>query len=62
MRDAKELEWIDGMEYLCSIPKGDGDIVDMVVKDGVLYVASANHLYKLQDERRFEKLYTKEKD
>ena len=55
MRDAKELNGIDGMEYLASMPKGE-EVVNMVVHNGVLYVSTSKHIYKLKDERRLERI------
>lgn len=55
MRNANGLETLDGMEYLASCP--DGEIITgMVAKGDSLYVSTDKHIYKLADERRFEKL------
>lgn len=53
MRDAKNLDTVDGMKYLASPPKGEV-IVSMAVFDDNLYVATAEHLYKLVDDKRLE--------
>ncbi len=55
MRDAKGLETIGGMDYLASAPKGE-TIVDMVIKNKVIYVATDKHIYKLTDDKRLDKL------
>ncbi len=54
MRDAKGLETIGGMDYLASAPKGEV-IVDMVIKNKMLYVATDKHIYKLTDDKRLVK-------
>lgn len=53
MRDAKGLEWVDGLNYLASVPKGE-IITGMTVFNDCLYVTSDCHLYKLTDDKRLE--------
>lgn len=55
MIDAKDLYKIDGMSYLASVPKGE-IIKDMVVHDGILFVATDKNIYTLEDNKRLERV------
>ncbi len=53
MRDADNLETMEGFNYLASVPEGE-TIVGMVEVDGYLIVATDKHIYELTDEKRLE--------
>ena len=55
MRDAKEIETLDGMTYLASAPKGE-IIQSMAACDGEIYVCTDKHIYVLKDKKRLERL------
>ncbi len=55
MRDAKELETMDGMKYLASVPD-DEIIKSMQVLSGKIFVATDKRIYTLEDEKRLERL------
>ncbi len=55
MRDAKELETIDGLDYLASAPEGE-TIIAMVESCGELFVATDKHLYQFADKKRLEQI------
>ena len=55
MIEAKKLKGIDGLEYLASAPNGE-IIIDMVVFDGELFLATKENIYILKDKKRLEKV------
>ena len=55
MIDAKELRGLDNMTYVASMPKGE-IIKDMVVHDGILFVATDKNIYTLEDGKRLERV------
>lgn len=55
VRDAKELNCIEGMEYIASVPKSE-EITGMVVHKGEIFVSTKNHIYTLKDNKRLERI------
>jgi len=55
MRDANNLETMDGLEYLASAPKGEV-FTGMVAVDNELFLATDKHLYVLKNKKRLEKV------
>jgi hypothetical protein len=53
MRNAEELNTIDGMKYLASVPKNE-IIKAMAVYEGKLFVTTDKHIYTLEDDKRLE--------
>jgi len=48
MRDIKELNSIDGLEYLASVP--DGEIIKhMASNNGEIFIATDKHIYMLEN-------------
>jgi len=55
VRDAENLETADGVNYLASVPEGE-TIRGMVVYNDVIYLHTANHIYRLVDDKRLERV------
>lgn len=55
MRDAAELDGINKMTYLASIPKGEIAIGMCVHKDNI-YIATDKAVYKLSDDKKLDRI------
>lgn len=55
MRDADELQTLDGMKYLASVPEGEV-INSMAEWKGDIFVATNKHVYVLRGEKRLERI------
>lgn len=55
MKGTNKLKGLDGMEYICSVPKGE-KIIALATCQDRLFVATDKDLYVLADEKRLEKI------
>lgn len=55
MRDANELQNMEGVKYIATVPKGE-TIKQLIIKDGVLFIATETSLYKLIADVRLDQV------